>query len=157
AELAAGEPDDVDGMELHPTALLRWGFPGWLTENVLLWPRTLLLAARQRSFTRLAEDERQLIRTAAVAAAHNAGAALLRRTVAGWEYPPRVRVVRASNDERERLRRALAAVADDLTAQPQTAWAPKHVRERSRDPVWGAANPRRRYARSSAIGRRPPR
>jgi TRAP-type C4-dicarboxylate transport system substrate-binding protein len=131
AELGAGVPDGVDGMDLHPTALLRWKFAGWLTENVLLWPRTLLLAAGQRSFARLAEPERQLIRSAAVRAAPTAAAALLRRAVVGWDYPPHVRVVRARDEEVDALRRSLAGVGDELAAQPQTAWALDQLRARS--------------------------
>jgi TRAP-type C4-dicarboxylate transport system substrate-binding protein len=131
AELGAGVPEGVDDMDLHPTALLRWRFPGWLTENVLLWPRTLLLAAGERSFARLAEPEQQLIRTAAARAAHTAAAALLRRALVGWAYPPHVRVVQARDEELDVLRRTLTVVRDELAAQPQTGWALEHLRART--------------------------
>jgi TRAP-type C4-dicarboxylate transport system substrate-binding protein len=58
-------PAGVDGMDLDVPSLTGWGYGGYITDNVPLWPRTLLLGANRRSFARLDSEVRQLLYTAA--------------------------------------------------------------------------------------------
>ena len=58
AELRAGPPVGIDGMDIDFQALAAWRYPGWLTCNVPLWPRLLLLVASQRRLARLSSADR---------------------------------------------------------------------------------------------------
>jgi TRAP-type C4-dicarboxylate transport system substrate-binding protein len=110
-ELAAGPPPGVDGMDLHPTAVAERKYPGWLTCNVPLWPRLLLVAANQESFERLSSANRRVLTEAA------------RRATADPPRPPSltevdlpasVRRVQATQHDRTLLHDALKPVHDQL-------------------------------------------
>jgi len=52
-------------MDLHPSAVAERNYPGWLTCNVPLRPRLLLVAANQESFCRLSSAHQAVLEEAA--------------------------------------------------------------------------------------------
>src|SRR4051794_17725961 len=110
-ELAAGPPPGVDGMDLHPSAVAERNYPGWLTCNVPLWPRLLLVAANQGSFERLSSANRAVLREAARRAAADP---LRPPSLTQVELPASVRRVQASQHDRALLHDALKPVHDQL-------------------------------------------
>lgn len=113
----------VDGMDLDSTSLLRSKYGGCLTANVGLWPRTLLLAASERSFRALRDADRQILLKAAKRAAASTGEDLLAAAREAPEFGSRVQIVRASEDEREALAQRLEVVHRELESRPETAGA----------------------------------
>lgn len=107
-ELAAGPPPGVDGMDIHPAALTVRPYPGWLTRNVPLWPRLLLVAASGRCFERLSPAHRAVLEEAA----RRAITAPVRLPTP--DLPAAVRQVDASPDELTLLRRAVDPVYEEL-------------------------------------------
>jgi TRAP-type C4-dicarboxylate transport system substrate-binding protein len=110
-ELAAGPPLGVDGMDLHPTAVAERNYPGWLTCNVTLWPRLLLVAANRESFERLSSASRAVLTEAARRATADPFRPLSLTQV---ELPASVRRVQASQHDRTLLHDALKPVHDQL-------------------------------------------
>jgi hypothetical protein len=109
-ELAAGPPPGVDGMDLHPRAVVERHYPGWLTCNVPLWPRLLLVAANQESFRRLSSAQQAVLTEAA-----------RRATASPLPLPspiqldlPAVRRLDASPHDRTLLHEALKPVHDQI-------------------------------------------
>jgi hypothetical protein len=110
-ELAAGPPPGVDGMDLHPAAVAGRNYPGWLTCNVPLWPRLLLVAGNQDSFQRLSSANRAVL----MEAARRATAAPLRRpSPSQIDLPVSVRRVHVSEHARTLLHDALKPIHDQL-------------------------------------------
>jgi TRAP-type C4-dicarboxylate transport system substrate-binding protein len=115
AELAGGPPAGIDGMDLDPTAIRNWGYPGWLTWNVPLWPRLLLIAANRRRLERLSSGDRAVLEEAARRTAAET-ADRLPRTLGerAKELPQPVQLVEASDAELVLLRRRLRPVYDEM-------------------------------------------
>lgn len=121
-ELRGPQPAGIDGMDLHAEAIAEWGYAGYFTWNVPLWPRTLLLAANRRSLDRLGHDLRALVDQAAEST---------RTWVAGGitgaderelrAVPKGTRILMATPDERAELRRAVEPVYDELRQDPVAA------------------------------------
>jgi TRAP-type C4-dicarboxylate transport system substrate-binding protein len=110
-ELAAGPPPGVDGMDLHPIAVAARNYPGWLTRNVPLWPRLILVAANQESFERLSSADQAVL----TEAARQATADPLRLpSPAEVDLPDSVCLVQASPHDRKLLCDALEPVHDEL-------------------------------------------
>jgi TRAP-type C4-dicarboxylate transport system substrate-binding protein len=123
AELADVRPGSIDGLDLDETALRRRGYRGWLTTNVALWPRTVLLAANRNAFARLTGDEQQLLRAAAKRAAAVTGEGLLASAAAEEPLPNHVSCVAAAEEEIAALRRCVDVVHAELAADHRTAAA----------------------------------
>jgi TRAP-type C4-dicarboxylate transport system substrate-binding protein len=110
-ELSAGPPPGVDGMDLHPTAVAERHYPGWLTRNVPLWPRLLLVAANEASFERLSSDDQAVL----IEAARRATADPLRLpSPTQINLPDTIGLVEASQLDLTLLRRALDPVYQEL-------------------------------------------
>lgn len=111
SELRAGLPPGLDGMELHPTAVVGRRYPGWFTSNVMLWPRLLMLAANQRFFERLAPADRAVMTEAARRATASPPRSPSPTEV---DLPDTVQLVEASRHDLTFLRRVLEPIHDDL-------------------------------------------
>lgn len=109
-ELASGPPPGVDGMDLDLQAVRDWRYTGWLTWNVALWPRLVLLVANRQRFDRLSPTESEALVEAARAAV--AETAKIPPSVQRHELPPTVQVVTASEDELALLRDRLQPIHD---------------------------------------------
>lgn len=55
----------LDGMDLHPSALAEYGFTGFLTWNVNLWPRMPVIVMNRDRFAALPVPTQDLLRAAA--------------------------------------------------------------------------------------------
>ena len=140
AELGGDAPPRVDGMELDGTSLVRWKFGGWLTANVALWPRTLLLAAGARRWRALRDADRRILRAAAARATAYASEALLQVADAERAYGPQVRLVHAGEHALEELRQRLDVVYGELRSRPETAGALQRLLARDPGPTAGRLN-----------------
>jgi TRAP-type C4-dicarboxylate transport system substrate-binding protein len=110
-ELGGGPPREIDGMDLAPRTVVVRAHPGWLTWNVPLWPRLLLLAVNQESFKRLSVADQAVLEEAARrTTAHSAKLPRLTQL----EMPVSVRVVEASEHDLSLLREELRPVHDEL-------------------------------------------
>jgi TRAP-type C4-dicarboxylate transport system substrate-binding protein len=115
-ELRGPRPVGIDGMDLHAGAIAQWGYTGYLTWNVPLWPRTLLLAANRTSLQGLGRDLRTLLDRAAQStrawvASGIAGADERERRA----VPTGTQLLAATRNELTELRRAVEPVHDDLS------------------------------------------
>jgi len=114
-ELRRPRPAGFDGMDLHADAIAQWGYAGYFTWNVPLWPRTVLLVANRRSLDRLGHELRSVVNQAAesmrtwVASGMRRADEHERRAV-----PTQTQIVLATPDELAELRRAVEPVYDDL-------------------------------------------
>lgn len=111
-ELASGPPPGVDGMDLDLTAVCDWRYTGWLTWNVPLWPRLVLLVANRRCFERLSSAHREMLQEAARRSL--AGIAMQPPSVQRPDLPSTVQVVTADDHELALLRDRLQPIHDDL-------------------------------------------
>jgi TRAP-type C4-dicarboxylate transport system substrate-binding protein len=111
-ELASGPPPGVDGMDLDLQAVHDWQYAGWLTWNVALWPRLVLLFANRRRFERLSSAERGALEEAARATV--AKAARKPTSFQQKDLPAAVKVVNADECELELLRDRLQPIHDEL-------------------------------------------
>jgi TRAP-type C4-dicarboxylate transport system substrate-binding protein len=109
AELASGPPPGVDGMDIDLKALQAWRYTGWLTWNVALWPRLVLLVASRQRFERLSGSERHVLTEAA-----RGVVATPRSPERPNDLPSTVRVVNAGDDDLARLRIQLAPIHDGI-------------------------------------------
>jgi len=112
AELRAGPPPGIDGFDLHPEVLAMRGYAGWLTWNVPLWPRLVLLVANRARFERLRSDGRGLLEDTARQAQHERA-----RTVASMQsddLPDFVTEVEATGDDLAQLRQRFRPIYDEL-------------------------------------------
>lgn len=129
AELAGGPPAGVDGMDLHAQAITTWGYSGWLTRNVLLWPRILLVAANRRRLERLSASERAVLEEAARLATPLPGLRPAADEAEG--LPQSVRLVEATEHDLELLRERFRPVYDELRsseeAEPTLAYVERFV------------------------------
>ena len=114
-ELRRPRPAGIDGMDLHAHAIAQWGYAGYFTWNVPLWPRTVLLIANRHSVDRLGHDLRSVVNQAAesmrtwVASAIRGADEQERQAV-----PTQTQILLATPDELAELRRAVEPVYDDL-------------------------------------------
>lgn len=121
-ELRGPRPVGIDGMDLHADAIAQWGYTGYLTWNVPLWPRTLLLAANRDSHQRLGHDQRAVLDRAAQSTRDRVTSGISgadereRRAV-----PAETRMLAATPDELAELRRAVEPVHDELRRDPVAA------------------------------------
>lgn len=99
-------------MDLDLKAVQDWQYTGWLTWNVALWPRLVLLFANRRRYERLSSVERGLLKAAARAAV--TGAASKPHSFARKDLPPAVQVVSATEGELERIRDRLQPIHTKL-------------------------------------------
>lgn len=111
AELGGGRPEGIDGMDLHPRAVAAWGYTGWFTWNVPLWPRILLLTANRRTFERLSTADRTVLEQAAQMTIPASADAAERSGL-----PESVTIADATEDDLELLRHRLRPVWDELRA-----------------------------------------
>ena len=118
-ELRGPLPAGIDGMDLHAGAIAQWGYTGYFTCNVPLWPRTLLLAANRESHQRLGHDRRVLLDRAA-----QSTRAWVASNIPGADerdrraVPEGTRMLAATPDELAELRRAVEPVYDELREDP---------------------------------------
>lgn len=112
AELGAGPPLGVDGMDLHPEALAAWGYSGWLTWNVRLWPRLVLLVGNRSRLERLGFNGQLALEEAARQALVET--ARKPPPLQRQQLPPTVQVVKANSDDLASLRDRLHSVYDEL-------------------------------------------
>lgn len=109
-------------MDLHAEAIAQWGYAGYFTWNVPLWPRTLLLAANRRSLDQLGHDLVRVIDQAAGSMAtsvmRGVSAVVEREQQA---VPSGTKILMATPDELAELRRAVEPVYDDLRRDPVAA------------------------------------
>jgi TRAP-type transport system periplasmic protein len=112
AELGAGPPPGVDGMDLHAEALAAWRYPGWLTTNVCLWPRLVLLVGNRRRLERLALNGRLVLEEAA----RQTLVETAKKPAPPHErnLPDTVQLVKANRDDLANLRDRLQSVHDEL-------------------------------------------
>ncbi|MDX6480514.1 MAG: TRAP-type transport system periplasmic protein [Gaiellaceae bacterium] len=108
AELSAGPPSGIDGVDLHTEALAGRGYSGWLTWNLPLWPRLVLLVANGARLERLSTEERTLL--------EGAGREAQRQHVPSQraDIPAGVELVEASQDDLTRLREQLRPVYEEI-------------------------------------------
>jgi TRAP-type C4-dicarboxylate transport system substrate-binding protein len=95
----------------------------YITANVDLWPRPLVLFASQRTLARLTVSQRRLLRTAARDAVASTVSALQRRdrqAVAALCRRGRVRFVRATDRDQRQLHAAVAPVLASLDAETRS-------------------------------------
>jgi TRAP-type C4-dicarboxylate transport system substrate-binding protein len=109
----------IDGMDLDLTSLREWAYQGYLTENVPLWPRTLLLAANRQTFERLDADIQALIRTTALRTAE--GFAVLPPPSRERQTTASVTAVRASDAELEEFRQRVEQVHEQMRREPRAS------------------------------------
>lgn len=102
----------IDGMDLHLRAVAALGYAGWLTWNVPLWPRIVLVAANARRLERLSPGERGVLEEAASLAIADAAQGL--PTESTQQLPDSVSLVEASTDDISLLQERLRPVHDEL-------------------------------------------
>jgi TRAP-type C4-dicarboxylate transport system substrate-binding protein len=102
----------IDGMDLHLRAVAAWGYAGWLTWNVPLWPRIVLVAGNARRLESLSSDERAVLDEAARLATTQTVQRV--PTESPEQLPDSVRLVEASEDDISLLRERLRPVNDEL-------------------------------------------
>jgi len=112
AEKGGRQAVGIDGMDLHLRAVAAWGYAGWLTWNVPLWPRIVLVAANARRLERLSAGERAVLEEAARLATAETAKRLGPESPDA--LPESVRLVEASEDDLSLLRRRLRPVYDEL-------------------------------------------
>jgi len=140
-----GDLSGLDGAELDPTTVVYNGFDqrrGWLTTNVVLWPKPYSIVMNRRAFAALTRDQRELLRRAGREAAEperrqvesDAAAALAQACTAG-----KLVFTEASPGELAALRRSVRPVYDELARDPATADALEEIvairGDRSRSPT----------------------
>lgn len=130
---ASGDLSGLDGIELDPTTIHYNGFDerrGWLTTNVVLWPKPYSIVMNRRAYDSLTSRQQELLRRAGREAAtperrqlaRDAATALARVCAAG-----KLRLVEASPAELAALRRAVRPVYDELERDPETAGALREI------------------------------
>jgi TRAP-type C4-dicarboxylate transport system substrate-binding protein len=102
----------IDGMDLHPRAVAAWGYAGWLTWNVPLWPRIILVAGNARRLERLSSGERAVLEEAARLATAQTAERLPRENTD--RLRDSVSLVEASEDDLSLLYQRLRPVHDEL-------------------------------------------
>jgi TRAP-type transport system periplasmic protein len=120
AELSGG-PAGLDGMDLHAGAVAAWGYSGWLTWNVPLWPRILLLAASRAAFQRLSAGERAMLEEAARMTVLDPA------DIEDGDLPESVTIVEASGEDLALLRRSFQPVYDELRSTSEGEMTFAHV------------------------------
>jgi TRAP-type C4-dicarboxylate transport system substrate-binding protein len=124
---ASGDLSGLNGIELDPATLVYNGFdqqPGWLTTNVVLWPKPYSIVMNRRAFDALPERQQELLRRAGREAAapeerqtaRDAAAALAQACTAA-----KLTFVEASPRELAALRAAVQPVYDELRRDRVTA------------------------------------
>jgi TRAP-type C4-dicarboxylate transport system substrate-binding protein len=112
AELRAGPPAGIDGMDLHAEAAAGWGYSGWLTWNVPLWPRLVLLVANRTRLERLSSAARTVLEEAGRHAQRKPARTL--PSMQRNDLPTVVRPVEANQDQLTHLRQQLRPVYEEL-------------------------------------------
>jgi TRAP-type C4-dicarboxylate transport system substrate-binding protein len=116
ATLSSGPPPGVDGMDLDSAAVATWRYSGWLTSNVPLWPRLLLLVANRRRLERLASSNRSALREAA---RRSFVEAVTRPSATDRQLPDSVKLIKASGDQLALLRDRIRPLHDQLRSTSQ--------------------------------------
>lgn len=125
--IAAGDPaKTLDGVESHVTAIQnthqdRHGH--YLTANVVLWPRPLVIFASRKTVTRLGPAEQHILERAAatdLSRETKVLASFERNVIASDCSNRRLRFVAASPADVTALRRAVQPVYDELERDAQT-------------------------------------
>ncbi len=114
----------IDGADLAPRELGVRRYTGWLTWNVPLWPRIVLLAANERRLERLASGERAVLEEAARLATVETDR-VPRESSEG--LPDSVRLVDASESDLALLRQRLRPVHDELRSTSEGARTLAHI------------------------------
>lgn len=112
ADLRAGPPPGIDGMDLHAEAIAGWGYSGWLTSNVPLWPRLVLLLGNRSRLGRLSSEARTLLEHAGRQAQRTSACTL--PVIHDQIQPGVVKLVEANHDELAQLRERLHPVYEEL-------------------------------------------
>lgn len=124
---ASGDRSGLNGMELDLTTIHYNGFDeqrGWLTTNVVLWPKPYSIVMNRRAFDSLTPSQQELLRRAGREAAapeqrqiaRDAASAMARVCAAA-----KLTLVQASPGQLAALRRAVRPVYDVLERDPETA------------------------------------
>ncbi len=140
-----GDLSGLDGIELDPATIHYNGFderPGWLTTNVVLWPKPYSVVMNRRAFDELTSSQQELLRRAAREAAApeqrqlvgDAASAMARACAAA-----KLTFIEASPDELAALRRAVQPVYDQLEHDPETARALRDIASLRRGGSGGVA------------------
>jgi TRAP-type C4-dicarboxylate transport system substrate-binding protein len=110
-----------DGMDLHPTAVSGWGYQGYLTMNINLWPRLTTIIANSHTFAALPSQTQQLLCSAARETTARALSNLIgqeqRDQQACGEH---VVAVKASADRLAALRQQVEPIYAHLRDDPET-------------------------------------
>ena len=127
--------DKLDGIETHVASVpgnhYHYDFP-YLTGNVVLWPRPLVLFAGPG----VSSDDLAVLREAAKAAVPEAIALARSQESQGLSEvcrAPRFKIVGASAPQFDELRAAFRPVYDQLERDPKASGAVARIRELSRD------------------------
>jgi TRAP-type C4-dicarboxylate transport system substrate-binding protein len=121
-----GELTGLDGAELDPATIVYNGVEqrrGWLTANVVLWPKPFSIVMNKRAFAALTEEQQELLRRAGREAAapelrqvaRDSATALSRACAAG-----KLAFASASTQELAALRRAVQPLYAKLASDPET-------------------------------------
>lgn len=121
-EMASQAMNLCDGLDIQTEALRGWNLRGSITYNVNLWPRTLAVAASQRSFAWLAEPERELLREASRRTLARALEHLRDQAERDWSaIPPSVNPIMAAPEDVAGVRDKVEPVHEDLRRHPETS------------------------------------
>jgi TRAP-type C4-dicarboxylate transport system substrate-binding protein len=121
-QMASNPMQLCDGLDIQTEALAGWGLRGSITYNVNLWPRTLAIAASERSFTWLGEPERQLLLDASQRTLMRALDKLQRQDeIDRAAVPESVNPIEASADDVQAIRRRVEPAHEELRRHPDTA------------------------------------
>jgi TRAP-type C4-dicarboxylate transport system substrate-binding protein len=125
--IAAGDPaETLDGVESHVTAIQNTHqdrHARYLTTNIVLWPRPLVIFASRRTLARLTPAQREILRRALAAdlSLETKHLANFERLATATECSQgRMRFVAASPADMAAMRRAAQPVYDRLERDPQT-------------------------------------
>ena len=125
--IAAGDPaETLDGVESHVTAIENTHqdrHARYLTTNIVLWPRPLVIFASRQTLARLTPAQREILRRAVAAdlSRETKHLASFERLATATECSQgRMRFVAASPADMAAMRRAAQPVYDGLERDPQT-------------------------------------
>jgi TRAP-type C4-dicarboxylate transport system substrate-binding protein len=126
--------DGLDGAEGHLASIAGNHYERaapYVTADLVLWPRPVVLFAGRRAWEHLTESQRAVLRRAATTAQANALQAVLRyeRIALNQLCGAGVRFVEAGSATRAAFREALAPIYDELRQSPETSDALAEIEE----------------------------
>lgn len=117
--------DGLDGLDYQVSAIYGNEYfegGGFVSANVNLWPRPLVLVMNADRFAALSDEQRAILREAATAAIEPASVATRReeRDAASGLCATGMTVVAAIDSDRDALARAVEPILDELEVDPET-------------------------------------